>query len=54
LICAQEASWQLALDEVVLMPVGEAPHREIEQDPGPEARYELCRLAVAGDDHLSV
>lgn len=54
MICAQEASWQLELDEVVLMPVGEAPHREIEQDPGPEARYELCRLAVAGDERLSV
>jgi nicotinate-nucleotide adenylyltransferase len=54
LICAQEASWQLQLDEVVLMPVGEAPHRELEQDPGPEARYELCRLAVAGDERLSV
>ena len=36
------------------MPVGEAPHREIEQDPGPEARYELCRLAVAGNERLSV
>lgn len=54
MICAQEASWQLELDEVVLMPVGKAPHREIEQDPGPEARYELCRLAVAGDERLSV
>ena len=36
------------------MPVGEAPHREIEQDPGAEVRYELCRLAVDGDDRLSV
>lgn len=36
------------------MPVGEAPHRQIEKDPGPEARYELCRLAVAGDERMSV
>jgi len=36
------------------MPVGEAPHREIELDAGREARYELCLLAIAGDGRLSV
>ena len=41
-------SSQLELDRVVLMPVGEAPHREIEQDPGAEARLEMCELAVGG------
>ena len=51
-MCAQEARWQLALDEVVLMPVGQAPHRRIEQDPGAEERYELCRLAAEGVDWL--
>jgi nicotinate-nucleotide adenylyltransferase len=45
-VCAQEARWQLGLDEVVLMPVGQAPHRTIEQDPGAEERYELSRLAA--------
>jgi nicotinate-nucleotide adenylyltransferase len=39
---------------VLLMPVGEAPHREIELDAGREARYELCLLAIAGDGRLSV
>jgi nicotinate-nucleotide adenylyltransferase len=51
-VCAQEARWQLGLDEVLLMPVGEAPHRSIEHDPGAEERFELCRLAAEGVDWL--
>ena len=35
------------------MPVGEAPHRAIEQDPGREERFELCRLAAEGVDWLT-
>jgi nicotinate-nucleotide adenylyltransferase len=53
LVCAQEAYWQLELDEVLLMPVGRAPHRTIEQDPGPDERFELCRLAADGVDWLT-
>jgi nicotinate-nucleotide adenylyltransferase len=53
LVCAQEACWQLELDEVRLMPVGQAPHRPIEHDPGPEERFELCRLAAEGVDWLT-
>jgi nicotinate-nucleotide adenylyltransferase len=53
LVCAQEACWQLGLDEVLLMPVGQAPHRAIEQDPGPEERFELCRLAADGVEWLT-
>ena len=49
LVCAQEAVVQLELEKVVFMPVGEAPHREIEDDPGVEARLEMVELA-AGDD----
>jgi nicotinate-nucleotide adenylyltransferase len=36
------------------MPVGEAPHREVEMDAGKEARYELCLVAIAGNGRLSV
>jgi len=39
---------------VVLMPVSRPPHKEAADDPGPEARLELCRLAVAGDERLAV
>jgi nicotinate-nucleotide adenylyltransferase len=49
LVCAQEAVVQLELERVVFMPVGQAPHRELEDDPGPEARLEMVELA-AGDD----
>jgi nicotinate-nucleotide adenylyltransferase len=36
------------------MPAGEPPHKEVESDPGREARFELCRLAVEGDDSIEV
>jgi len=54
LVMAQEALDQLGLDRVVLMPVSRPPHKEAADDPGPEARLELCRLAVAGDERLAV
>jgi nicotinate-nucleotide adenylyltransferase len=38
----------------VLVPVGIAPHKEIEQDAGAEARYEMCARAAAGDPYLDV
>jgi nicotinate-nucleotide adenylyltransferase len=49
LICAQEALVQLELEKVVFMPAGQPPHRELEGDPGAEARLEMVELA-AGDD----
>jgi nicotinate-nucleotide adenylyltransferase len=54
LVLAQEALLKLELDSVLLMPVGQAPHREIESDPGAEVRVELCEAAVAGDERLEV
>ena len=53
LVCAQEALVQLELERVLFVPVGRAPHREVEQDPGAEERYALCELAVAGDERFS-
>ncbi len=49
LVCAQEALVQLELDKVVFVPTGQAPHREIEEDPGAEARFEMCEAAIEGD-----
>jgi nicotinate-nucleotide adenylyltransferase len=54
LVCAQEALVQLELDKVLLAPVGQAPHRELEDDPGGEARLEMTELAVAGDERFGV
>ena len=54
LIAAQEAHWQLELDVVVWVPVGAAPHRAIESDPGAEVRFEMVELATAGDERYRV
>jgi nicotinate-nucleotide adenylyltransferase len=54
LVMAQEARDQLGLDHVVLMPVHTPPHKELDGDPGPAVRAELCRLAVDGDEGLRV
>jgi nicotinate-nucleotide adenylyltransferase len=52
LVCAQEAHAQFGLDRVVLMPAGQPPHKQIAADPGAEARFELCRLAIDGDERF--
>jgi nicotinate-nucleotide adenylyltransferase len=39
---------------VIVVPTGEAPHKEIEQDPGREVRYELCRIAFGGDERFEL
>jgi nicotinate-nucleotide adenylyltransferase len=54
LVCAQEALVQLELDKVVFMPFGQPPHRELEDDPGPEARLELVELAVGEDSRFEM
>ena len=54
LVLAHEAAFQLGLDEVVLVPTGEAPHKRIEPEPGPVVRLELTRRAAAGDGLLRV
>ena len=54
LALAQEALWQLGLDEVVLVPTGEAPHRRIHDDPGRELRLVMTRLAAADDPRFTV
>jgi nicotinate-nucleotide adenylyltransferase len=54
MICAQEAHTQLGLDVVVFVPVGVAPHREIEGDPGAEVRFTLCEHATSADARFSV
>jgi nicotinate-nucleotide adenylyltransferase len=54
LALAQEALWQLDLDEVVLVPTGEAPHKRIYDDPGRELRLAMTRLAAADDARFTV
>jgi nicotinate-nucleotide adenylyltransferase len=52
LVCAQEALVQLELEKVVFVPVGEAPHRALEDDPGAETRLELVELAIRDDERF--
>ena len=54
LICAQEAYLQLGLDRVTLIPARIPPHKPVEDEPGPEHRLALCRLAVEGDERFAV
>src|SRR5690349_21054326 len=49
LVLASEAAWQLGLDEVLLVPAREAPHKRIDPEPGPDVRMEMTELAVQGD-----
>ena len=49
---AQEAAAQLGLDQVLLVPARQAPHKRIEPEPGPEVRLEMARLAAADDKLL--
>jgi nicotinate-nucleotide adenylyltransferase len=54
LALAQEALWQLGLEEVIFVPTGEAPHKRIADDPGRELRMAMTRLAAAEDSRFSV
>lgn len=53
LALARQAREELGLERVVLMPAHGAPHKPAAEDPGPEHRLEMCRLAVEGIDGLS-
>jgi nicotinate-nucleotide adenylyltransferase len=54
LVCAQEAHRELELDRVLLVPASIPPHKPVEQEPGPEHRLQMCRLAVGGDERFGV
>jgi nicotinate-nucleotide adenylyltransferase len=53
LVLGAEAASQLGLDEVLLVPAGESPHKRIDPEPGREARLEMTRLAAATDPLLA-
>ena len=54
LVLAQEALFALDLDELILVPTGEAAHKRIEPEPGPRVRLALARAAVEGVDRVRV
>jgi nicotinate-nucleotide adenylyltransferase len=50
---ARSAGAELGLDLVVLMPVAVPHGKPAQEDPGPEHRLAMCRLACAGEPGLS-
>ena len=54
LVAAQEAYRELDLDHVTLIPASSPPHKPVEDEPGPEHRLELCRLAIGDDERFTV
>jgi nicotinate-nucleotide adenylyltransferase len=54
MVCAAEARTALGLDRVLLLPVHTPPHKELQADPGPDVRVELCRLAVGDAEGVEV
>lgn len=53
-MAAQEAHWQLELDVVVWVPVRDAPHREMLEDPGAEVRFTMTEMTVGVDQRFAV
>jgi nicotinate-nucleotide adenylyltransferase len=49
LALARQAREQLALERVLVMPLHVPAHKPSVEDPGPEHRLAMCRLAVAGE-----
>jgi nicotinate-nucleotide adenylyltransferase len=54
LLLAGEAIDSLGLDELILVPTGEAPHKRISPEPGPRVRLEMARLAAEDATGLTV
>jgi nicotinate-nucleotide adenylyltransferase len=54
LVLAQEALFSLGLDELILVPTGEAAHKRIDPEPGPSVRLAMARAAVEGVEGVRV
>lgn len=54
LVCASEVAYALSLDEVVFVPAGRPWMKEGTAISAAEDRYEMTRLATAGDPRFSV
>ena len=46
LVCASAARDQLGLERVLLVPTRIPPHKEVDDEPGPAHRLQMCRLAA--------
>ena len=49
-----EARWRLALDRIIVVPTGEAWHKQVVEAPPAEARLDLAVAAFGGRDGIEV
>jgi nicotinate-nucleotide adenylyltransferase len=54
LILAEEAHFQLALDQVYLVPAGDPPHKQDRKLTSVPHRLTMCELATADIDYISI
>ncbi len=54
LVCAEEAVSQYGLDQVLFMPTGLPPHKEILNGAGLEDRYRMCAIAISGNPRFEI
>ncbi|HPE36708.1 MAG TPA: nicotinate (nicotinamide) nucleotide adenylyltransferase [Spirochaetales bacterium] len=54
LIMAEEVATQFGYGRVILVPAFMPPHKDLVDDPGPEHRLAMLRLAVVGQELFSV
>ncbi len=54
LLVAKKALEQFGLKEVIFIPCGIPPHKEVADGVSKEDRYEMVRLAIAGQPRFSV
>jgi nicotinate-nucleotide adenylyltransferase len=54
LILAEEAHFQLALDEVFLVPAGDPPHKQDRKLSLVADRFAMCEMATADIDYITV
>jgi len=52
--CARQALAELDLERLAFMPVCLPPHKPGDADPGSEHRVNMCRLAIADSERLTV
>ncbi|MCX6388946.1 MAG: nicotinate-nucleotide adenylyltransferase [Solirubrobacterales bacterium] len=53
LALARAAVEQLGLDELLFVPASTPPHKPVQDDPGADARFELCAAAVEAEPRIS-
>lgn len=54
LVCAEEAINQYGLDQVVFMPAGLPPHKEVQNGASSEDRYLMAAIATASNPRFEI